>query len=312
MLKPEVVFFGSGPVAAKSLELLLSDFEVKAVVTKPKPAHHRGSFPVLDVAQQHKLPIFTVSNKQELSELIAKKPFQTEIAILIDFGIIISQDVIDYFPKGVINSHFSLLPQWRGADPITFAILSGQNKTGVSLMFLVEAMDEGPVLACGVQDLDGGETTSSLTESLIYLSDALLKQEVPRYLSGESKGGHDQEKLHEMIPDYPEVPTYSRKLTKDDGILDFSKPAEVLEREIRGFIEWPKSRTTIGNLDVVITQASVVDRDGKAGTIVVDNDRLLIQCKEKALRIERLKPAGKQDMTAESFLAGYGKKLGLL
>ncbi len=312
MPKPEVVFFGSGPVAAQSLELLLSDFTVIAVVTKPKPAHHRGRFPVLDVAERHGLATHTVSDKRELSELIAGKPFRTDVAILIDFGIIVGQDVIDYFPKGIINSHFSLLPEWRGADPITFAILSGQKRTGVSLMLLVEAMDEGPVLACGMQELDGTETSPSLTETLIRLSDSLLKHEVPRYLSGKSAGGHDQATLHELIPDYPKVATYARKLTKADGILDFQKPAAVLEREIRGFIEWPKSRTTIGDMDVVITEATVVDAvQGKEAVAVVDN-QLLLRCQEDALRVERLKPAGKPDMTASAFLAGYGKKLGLL
>src|SRR5690606_13053936 len=126
MNKIPVVFFGSGPVAAKSLENMLPDFEIVAVVTKPKPAHHRGNFPVINVAENNNLPLYRVTNKQELTELIRTKPFKSEVAILIDFGIIVSQEVIDYFPKGIINSHFSLLPEWRGADPITFAILSGQ------------------------------------------------------------------------------------------------------------------------------------------------------------------------------------------
>lgn len=307
MTKPPIVFFGSGPVAARSLELLLNDFDVVAIVTKPKPAHHKGDFPVIDVAEAHKINLHTVSNKRELSELIATKPFKTEVAILIDFGIIVSQDVIDYFPRGIINSHFSLLPQWRGADPITFAILSGQKKTGVSLMLLVEAMDEGPVISVGIQELDGSETTPELTDKLIYLSDALLKEQVPRYLADGK--GISQDELPRMIPDYPSEPTYSRKLTKEDGLLDFTKPAEVLEREIRAFIEWPKSRTTLAGLDVVITSAEVLDDNGAAGQFSIAEKRLMIFCGKGALAIKQLKPAGKNEMTAEAFVAGYGSKL---
>ncbi len=308
MHKPEVVFFGSGPVAAQSLALLAKEFAVVAVVTKPKPSHHRGDFPVITLSKELGIPTHTVSNKKELSELIQAKPFATEAAILIDFGIIVAQDVIDYFPKGVINSHFSLLPEWRGADPITFAILSGQQKTGVSLMLLVEAMDEGPLIACGVHELGGTETTPELTDRLVKLSDALLKKEVPRWLAGETKG-INQLKMAELISDYPHEPSYSRKLTKEDGILDFNKPAEVLGREIRAFVEWPKSRTKLAGIDVIITSTSVIDQSGEPGMFRLENGELLIYCNEKSLRIEQLKPAGKKEMTAKEFIAGYGQRL---
>src|SRR5678815_2818348 len=107
-----IVFFGSGPVAAKSLELLAKDFSIEAVITKPRPAHHRGEVPVLDLAAKLQLPIHTVTNKKTLDELIKTNPFSSDIAVLIDFGIIVSQDAIDYFPLGIVNSHFSLLPEW--------------------------------------------------------------------------------------------------------------------------------------------------------------------------------------------------------
>lgn len=308
MRKPEVVFFGSGPVAACSLELLIEHTEVVAVITKPKPNHHKGDFPVITLAEKLQLPIHTVSNKKELSELIAANPFKTEVAVLIDFGIIVGQDVIDYFPKGIVNSHFSLLPQWRGADPITFSILSGQQETGVSLMLLVEAMDEGPLIACGVQEISTTETTPELTQKLILLSDALLKEELPRYLGRDTKGV-TQEDMAKAVPDYPSEPSYSRKLAKSDGILDFTKPAEVLEREIRAFVEWPKSRTTLAGIDVIITSAITDSANGKSGDFEINNNELRLFCSEGSLMIKSLKPAGKKEMTAKEFIAGYGNKL---
>src|SRR3989344_7401004 len=210
----KVVFFGSGPVAAASLALLASDFTIEAIITKPKPPHHRGEVPVLEVAKKLELPVFTAANKQELDELFAQKPVNSQLAILIDFGIIVSQKVIDYFGLGIINSHFSILPQWRGADPITFAVLSGQKATGVSLMLLVEKMDEGPLLAYSEYDMPPDITTPKLTEELIQLSQALVVDTLPKYIAGE---------LQPVAQTSTKQPvSYSRKLVKADGIVDWS------------------------------------------------------------------------------------------
>ncbi len=299
-----IVFFGSGPVAAESLRLLQQNFTVEAVVTKPRPAHHHGSVPVLELAQTLGLTVKTAANGAELSALFAGQPFKSRLAVLIDFGIIVSQKVIDYFPLGIINSHFSILPEWRGADPITFAVLSGQKVTGVSLMYLVQAMDEGLLLGYGEQPLSKTITTPELTTQLIHLSDALLAQELPRVLAGKSKGGTPQSITGRTV-------SYSRKLIKQDGVIDWHKPAAVIEREIRAFIGWPASRATFGSLDVIITAASVVEAAGPAGTPLVIDKHLIVPCGENALQIDRIKPAGKKEMTGEAFLAGYKKQLNL-
>lgn len=300
-----IVFFGSGPVAAKSLELLTKHFTVEAVVTKPRPAHHKGSVPVLEVAEKLGLKVLTTANRQELDDVFATKPVNSEVGIVIDYGIIVSQAVIDYFPYGIINSHFSLLPEWRGADPITFSVLSGQKETGVSLMLIVQKMDEGPLLAQGVYDMPADITTPVLTDDLILLSDALLETIVPMYLEGKTTPApQDQVSL----AGHKEA-SYSRKLTKDDGTLDWQKPAKVLEREIRAFAGWPQSRTSLAGKEVVITQAHVVDTVLEPGQTLVEAKQLIIGTGEQSLAIDRLKPAGKQEMNVEGFLAGYGNKL---
>jgi methionyl-tRNA formyltransferase len=291
-----VVFFGSGPVAAESLRLLQQDFTIEAVVTKPRLTHHKGDVPVLDVAEQYNLPIYTVSDKQELKKLFLDRPATSKLAILIDFGIIVPQMVIDYFPLGIINSHFSLLPQWRGADPITFSILSGQEQTGVSLMLLVAAMDEGPLLGQGTYDLDEETTTPELTGDLVELSYHLLREIVPGYIEG-------------SIVEYPQDPaveaTYSRKLSKDDAVIDWHKPAAQIEREVRAFIEWPKSKTAVGNLDIVITKAHAEPQTGTPGERIIFEKKPAIYTGEGLLVLDKLKPAGKKEMTGEAFLAGY-------
>jgi methionyl-tRNA formyltransferase len=298
-----IVFFGSGPVAAKSLELLTQDFTIEAVITKPRPAHHKGAVPVLATAEKLSLPIHTSTNKRELDTLFTSANFKSRVAVLIDFGIIVSQDVIDYFPLGIVNSHFSLLPEWRGADPITFSILSGQAQTGVSLMLLVQAMDEGPILSQAVYDIKADETTPSLTEQLIKLSADLLRDILPKYVSGETVP-KAQEDAAKILQSPPKI-SYSRKLTKEDSIIDWNKPAGQLEREIRAFNEWPKNRTTISSLELVVTKAHVIKASGKPGERTIEAKQPVIYCGKNALAIDRLKPAGKQEMTGEAFLAGY-------
>lgn len=299
--KPSVVFFGSGPVAARSLKLLADHCTIEAVITKPRQVHHHGDVPVLELCEQRAYKTHTPENKQELSDLFTTESFSSPVGIVIDYGIIINNDVIEYFPRGIVNSHFSLLPEWRGADPITFSILSGQPKTGVSLMLIEPALDTGKILVQKSLPIDANETTDSLTDKLIHLSDTLLRSYLSRYLTGEVKPRSQP---------HPDRATYSRKLTKDDGILDWNKPAEQLEREIRAFHGWPKSRTTLAGKDVVITAAHAVPsvgNDQKPGdiTIVPETKEFGIVTASGTLWIDRLKPAGKNEMTSEAFLAGH-------
>ncbi len=286
--KPRVVFFGSGPVAARSLELLLAHAEIEAVITKPRPPHHRYDVPVLSLAEKHHLPVLTARNRAELDTLVQAQSFTSRLAILIDFGIIVSRTVIDTFPLGIINSHFSLLPQWRGADPITFAILSGQEKTGVSLMLIDEGMDTGKLLTYRTLHINPNETSITLTDRLISLSDELLTEYIPRYLAGEVKPKQQP---------HPDRVTYSRKLTKQDGIIDWNEPADVIERKIRAFQPWPKCRGQVGNWSLIITRAHVSD---------TKNTPLDVTCGDgRVLSIDEvIAPSGKK-MPADAFLRGY-------
>jgi methionyl-tRNA formyltransferase len=294
-----IVFFGSGPVAAKSLDLLARDFNIEAVITKPQPGYHKQAFPVIEVAETLGLKTYTPGNNQELTELFTSSPVKSQVGVVIDYGIIISKYVIDYFPYGIVNSHFSLLPQWRGADPISFAILNGDRITGVSLMLIVEALDEGPLLIQKQLELNGHETTFGLTKKLIDLSHSLLIEALPQYLDGSLK--------HYPQPDANT--SYSRKLSKTDGEIDWLKPANMLEREIRAYKEWPRSYTVIDNIQVIITEAKVVPGSGTPGKMVVHDKKLQVYTTDGLLAINKLIPVGKKEMSSESFLAGYKLKL---
>lgn len=284
-----LIFFGSGPIAATTL-LALHDagFGFEYIVTKPRVESFRGRVPVVELAEKWDTTILTPANKHELSTAIAAYKPKSRVGLVVDYGIIINQDVIDAFELGIINSHFSLLPEWRGADPITFAILSGQAKTGVSLMRINAKLDEGDLIAQEEYSLPPDTTIGQLTTDLVNLSNCMLVEYLPKYLKGD-------------IQPYPQpkLPaTYSRKLTKEDGHLDWHKPAEVLEREIRAYLGWPKSYGQIFGKDVIALKARVANsqEDGDLILPCADNTYLEIQ--------ELIAPSGRK-MSGADFARGY-------
>lgn len=291
-----IVFFGSGPVAAASLDFLSDHFPIEMVITKAAPAHHKEAAPV-EVLVKHKgLPVLFANTKAELDELMARQQFNSRLGVIVDFGVIVSQQTIDSFPLGIVNSHFSLLPEWRGADPITFSILSGQSKTGVSLMLIEPSLDTGKILTQKSLPVNSDETTPSLTKRLVNFSNELLLEYLPQYLDG-TITPHSQS--------HPDRATYSRKLTKEDGHIDWSKPAAQIEREIRAFIGWPGSFTELAGKKVTVTKAHVVDDSGQPGTPAIKDKTLLVYCGEQALAIDMIKPEGKKEMAGWSFVAGH-------
>jgi len=289
-LSSTIIFFGSGPVAASTLRALhAAGFVFEAIITKPRAEGFRGDVPVIALAESWQTPYLTPKNKAELSELFAKQRFTSPLGLVVDYGIIINQDVIDAFTKGILNSHFSLLPEWRGADPITFALLSGQPTTGVSLMLINSKMDEGPLLDQQPYTIPENATIGSLTQALIELSNTLLIADIPQYLSGKLK----------PHPQSTAQPTFSRKITKEDGSIDWHKPAVTIEREVRAYQGWPKSYTSLFGHQVIVTRARVA-RTQEDGALVV-------ACQPGYLEIlELIAPSGRK-MSGDAFLRGYRK-----
>lgn len=283
-----IVFFGSGPVAAASLKFLSKHFDIEAVVTKSIPAHHKGKAPVEELVNELHLPVYFASYRQELDELIDNHKFSSKLGIIVDYGVIVSKKIIDSFKLGIINSHFSLLPEWRGADPITFSILSGQEKTGVSLMLIDTALDTGKLLTRKSLKIDNYDTTPTLTNRLIELSNNLLGEFVPKYMDSA---------IQPKNQPHPDRATYSRKLTKSDGVIDWKKPAEQIEREIRAFTGWPKSRAKIGKYEIIITKSHVSESKMTSLDILCGDG--------KYLSIDELIAPSGRTMDVKSFINGY-------
>lgn len=235
-----------------------------------------------------------------LSELGGHK---ASLAVLAAYGRIIPQSVLDQFPLGIINVHPSLLPLYRGPTPIEQAILDGASQTGVSIMRLTAGMDEGPIYKQKTVHLTERESKTELTERLQRLGADLLLEVLPGIAEGTLKP-RQQPHLNRA--------SYCIKLTKQDGIIDWTKPAEVIEREIRAFAGWPRSRTTIAGLDIIVTSAHTTGGEGRRAegeVFVLESKGLAVQTSLGLLVIDRLQPAGKKEMSATAFLAGYRKNL---
>ena len=303
MISKKILFFGSGPVAAASLEKLIKHTDVSLVITKRKAPRFKGTPPVELVANDHDMKLSFADNKTELEELILGMGEKFDLGIVLDYGVIITEKTIQSFPLGIINSHFSLLPEWRGADPITFSLLSGQVETGISLMQIDRGLDTGKLFETSSISISSIDTNPSLTEKLIDLSDGLLQKNIPLILN---------ETATKFPQDTNQLTTFSKKIMKEDGLLNFNKPASVLEREIRAYKGWPRSYMKLGELDVIIEEATISDVPVALGKITIDEqDHIIIGTVKGSLKINKLMPFGKNVMSSKDFLNGYRNRLSL-
>jgi methionyl-tRNA formyltransferase len=219
-----------------------------------------------------------------------------DAGIVVAYGKLIPSVILEQFPKGLINIHASLLPRYRGASPIESAILAGDDATGVTLMRLDKGMDTGPTYDVAKLQLTGTETRPDLYAQLAELGSEHLSAKLTAILEGN------------IVP----VPQDSTQATtvglirKQDGHIDWSQPAITIERQIRAYLDWPGSRTEITGTDATITAAHIHVADGPAGTAFkTPSSELAVYAGVGSLIIDRLKPAGKREMTGLEFLAGH-------
>ncbi len=208
-------------------------------------------------------------------------------AILAAYGHIIPQKVLELFPEGIINIHPSLLPLYRGPTPIEAAILEGAKETGISLMKLVPELDAGPIFAQAKIKLAGNETKQQLADKLSDLGTKLLISELPKILDGSKK----------PMSQNDELATYTKRIKKTDGWIDFKKPAEQIEREVRAYAGWPRSRAKIFGKEIIITKVRVAANES--------NGDLVIQCQPGWLEIQELIAPSGLTMSGVDFLRGY-------
>jgi methionyl-tRNA formyltransferase len=295
--KPKLVFFGNERLAtavstdAPTLRALIdAGYEVRAVVASHTDAVSRSQrrLEILDIAHAYHIPVLLPGRLGEIKSRLEHSG--ADAAVLVAFGKLIPQDIIDIFPKGIINIHPSLLPKLRGTTPVETAILNGLDETGVSLMRLTAEMDAGPVYAQKKVPLSGTETKSELAQKLLNEGAQLLSEHLPAILSG---------KLKPKTQDETEA-TYTRLLTKQDGHLDFAgEPAVYIERKIRAFAGFPKIRAKVFGHEAVITKARLAKSESDGG--------LVVRCQEGYLEILELTAPSGRTVAGADFMRGYRK-----
>lgn len=306
----KVVFFGNERLVS-GLEktnapiltgLIQKGYDVVAVVSHHSASNSRShrDLEVAEIANNHHIPLLLPHRPSEIIEDL--KAFGADIAVLAAYGRIIGQEVIDVFPLGIINIHPSLLPKYRGPTPIESAILHGDSETGVSIMRLSAGMDEGPVYAQRSLHIEEGEKKFDLYSRLAEMGSDLFFETFPNIINGSLS----------PVPQDNNAATYSKLIQKSDGIIDWNKDAEQIEREIRAYANWPQSRTKIGSVEVIVTSAHAVSGGGEPGEIKdinTEDDILSIAARHGNLCLERVKPLGKKEMPVSAFLAGYRSRL---
>jgi methionyl-tRNA formyltransferase len=302
-MSKKILFFGNERLATgvstttPALQALIGHgYDVAAiVVAQADTGKSRQARPleVAAVAKQHNIPLLSPVNLVAARDELAA--YGADAAVLIAYGKIIPPEVLGIFPAGIINIHPSLLPLHRGSTPLENVILGGAHETGVSLMKLSEKMDTGPIYAQETLPLSGKETKQDLADRLSAIGTDMLLQDFPAILDS-SLDPTPQDKTGASLDPH---------ISKADGVIDWSKPASRLEREVRAYAGWPRSRTSLGGTDVIITAAHASEGSGTPGSLQIDGKQLGIYCGQGMLAITSLIPAGKREMPAEAFLAGY-------
>ncbi|HEK86313.1 MAG: methionyl-tRNA formyltransferase [Candidatus Saccharicenans sp.] len=307
----KVVFFGSPAIALPALNSLLNaGHEIKLVITQPdKPAGRGRKFtppPVKVFAENHGLPCLQpekIRKDEKTLELI--KSANPEVNIVVAYGQIIPASIIYLPPYKSLNLHFSLLPKYRGAAPVQWAILKGENLTGVTIFQLNEKMDEGPILTQVETPILPRENAYELEIRLSHLGAKLLIDTLNN--------------LDRLIPKEQEhsQATYAPKLTKEQGKINWQESAELIDRQVRAFFPWPGAFTYLGNqrLEILVGQAipGLMPSTRPGEIIQIDKSGIYVGCGQNGVYlIEKIKPEGKKEMFAYAYSLGGKIKPGML
>jgi len=301
-----IVYLGSGPFGVECLNALSrSDHNLKFIVTQPAQQAGRGRkprpTPVACWADERSIPFIETNNVNTSESIERIAALEPDLIVVIAFGQKVGDELTSLPPKGAINVHASVLPKYRGAAPINWAIINGETSTGVSIITLAEKMDAGQILSQAQTDIRADETAGLLHERLAELAAPLLSKTIDQIATGAAVYTEQEHSKATLAP----------KLKKTDGFLDFTEPAQTIARKVRGFWPWPGvsanyvSKKTEKSIRVTIAMAEPVETSNPEGLAAGTLDENLdINCGENALKITRIKPAGSPLMDFKDFANG--------
>jgi methionyl-tRNA formyltransferase len=293
-----VVFMGSPDFALPSLRALAKTYQVVGVVTQPDRASGRGralkSPPVKELALELNLPLMQPEKLRQPEAMEQLRLWNPDLIVVAAFGQILKPDVLDLPRYGCVNVHASLLPRWRGAAPVNAAILYGDEETGVTIMKMDVGLDTGPILKQRSIRLTRDDTAGSVFESLSRLGADLLIETLPDYVSGK-------------ITPHPQPEdgvTYAPMLKKEEGLLDFTRSAEELERRVRAFNPWPGAFMQFDGALLKVHRAHTEAGNESMGRRLVYQNQPAVGAGGGLLILDEVQPAGKKSMSGTAFLSG--------
>ncbi len=297
-----VVFMGTPEFAIPTLERLIAQHQVAGVVTQPDREAGRGRqvshSPVKRLALAHGLPVLQPKSLRREPEAVERlRSLMPDVIVVAAYGLILPQAVLDIPTHGCLNVHASLLPKYRGASPIAGAILGGETETGITIMLMDAGMDTGPILAQVRAPIYPDDTTGTLEPRLARLGADLLAETLPRWLGGAIT----------PRPQDNSQATYTRLLSKEDGQIDWTEPADLIARKVRAYNPWPGTYTIwAGNLLKILEAEAVPNPPALAqpGEVLADPMGVAVGTGEGLLRLKTVQLAGKRAMDAAKFARG--------
>jgi methionyl-tRNA formyltransferase len=297
-MQTKVVFMGSPDFSLAALRALAVDYQVVGVVTQPDRASGRGRElkppPVKTLALELGLPLIQPEKLRQPDAMQQLRAWSPDLIVVAAFGQLLRPDVLELPRHGCINVHASLLPRWRGAAPINAAILAGDEETGVTIMKMDKGLDTGPMLTKRAIRLNADDTAGSVFDALSTLGADLLIETLPYYLSG---------KLTPQ-PQPEEGVTYAPMLKKEEGRLDFTRPADELARRVRAFNSWPGAFFEWSGGLLKVHRAHAEAGDAPAGETLVYRGQAAVGAGGGLLILDEVQPAGRKSMSGKAFLSG--------
>ncbi|WP_297779662.1 methionyl-tRNA formyltransferase [Blautia sp.] len=304
-----VIFMGTPDFATGTLEeIVLAGHEVVGVVTQPDKPKGRGKnlmpTPVKEVAMKYNLPVYQPKKVREPEFVEVLRDLKPDVMVVAAFGQIISKEILEMPKYGCINVHASLLPAYRGAAPIQWAVINGDKESGVTIMQMDEGIDTGDMIEKVVVPIAEDETGGSLFDKLSQAGAKLCVKVLQDLEDGKA--------VREKQPEESTTP-YARMIDKKMGAIDWEKPAKEIEQLIRGLNPWPSAYTRLQGKTLKIWKAEVLlehSQEAPGQITEVTKDSIVVQTGQGRLKILELQLEGKKRMDAASFLRGYALKEG--